>query len=246
MKNINYYILVVIILLSSCSADSFLPSSSSSEISGGSSQGGSTAKFAIKENFLYVVDAEHLSTFDISNENESVLLERSNVGWGIETIFPFGDLLFLGTQSGVSIFDISDAASPVFISNYEHIVSCDPVVTDGEFAYLTLRTGTNCGRPINELQILDLSDITNPIFINSFPMTNPKGLAIHNNILYVCDDGIRVFDVSNKYDIMELAYIPDIPANDVIFYRNQLLVTADNGFYQFNAGDLAQLSFYSF
>lgn len=246
MKKVNYYILVVIILLSSCSGDSFLPSSSSSEISGGSSQGGSTAKFAIKENFLYVVDSEHLSTFDISNENESVLLERSNVGWGIETIFPFGDLLFLGTQSGVLIFDISDAASPVFISNYEHIVSCDPVVTDGEFAYLTLRTGTNCGRPINELQILDLSDITNPIFISSFPMTNPKGLAIHNNILYVCDDGIRVFDVSNKYDIMELAHIPDIPANDVIFYRNQLLVTADNGFYQFNTGDLAQLSFYSF
>lgn len=246
MKKINYHILFILVILSSCSSDSFLPSSASSDMSSGISQGGSTAKFAINKNFLYVVDSERLSTFDISNENESVLLERSNVGWGVETIFPFGDLLFLGSQSGVSIFDISDGARPVFISNYEHIVSCDPVVSDGEFAYLTLRTGTNCGRPINELHILDLSDITNPVLINAFSLTNPKGLAIHNNILYVCDDGIKVFDVSNKYDISVIAHIPDIPANDVIFHRNQLLVTADNGFYQFNSSDFAQLSFYSF
>lgn len=246
MKKIKYYILFVTIILSSCSADSFLPSSSNSDNSGGTSQGGSTAKFAIKENFLYIVDSERLSTFDISNENESVLLERSNVGWGVETIFPFEDLLFLGTQSGVSIFDISNPSRPVFISNYAHIVSCDPVVADGEFAYLTLRTGTNCGRPINELQILDLSDITNPIIINSLTLTNPKGLAIHENILYVCDDGIKVFDVSEKYNIIELAHVPGIPANDVIFYRNQLLVTADDGFYQFNASDLVQLSYYAF
>lgn len=250
MKRLKYYFLFVIIILNSCSEDSFFLSSgrsdSSSGISPGTSLGGSTAKFAIKENILYIVDSENLSTFDISNENESISIGKLHVGWGVETIFPFGDLLFLGTQSGVLIYDISDASRPVYISDYAHIVSCDPVVTDGEFAYLTLRTGTNCGRPINELQILDLSDIERPVFISSFPMTNPKGLAIHNNILYVCDDGIKAFDVSNKYSIVELAHIRDIPANDVIFYRNQLLVTADNGFYQFNANDFTQLSFYSF
>jgi hypothetical protein len=246
MKIFNNYYLVVILLLSSCYGDSFSPSSSSSDGNFGFSQGGSTAKFAVKENILYVVDSEELSTYDISKENETVAIDKIFVGWGVETIFPFGDLLFLGTQSGVFIYDISIADRPEFISNYQHIVACDPVVTDGTFAYLTLRTGTNCGRPINELQILDLSAIEQPVLISSFPMKNPKGLAIHNNTLFVCDDGIKVFDVSNKYQIVELFHIQDIPANDVIFYRNQLLVTADNGFYQFNASDLGQISFYSF
>ena len=246
MKRHNYCIFLVIILSFSCSGDSIFPTSNSADRGSAASRGGSSAKFAIKENILYIVESEYLNVFDISHENESLLLEKSRVGFGIETIFPFGDLLFLGTQIGVLIYDISIPSKPEYVSEYAHIVSCDPVVTDGEYAYLTLRTGSNCGRPINELQILDLSDIRSPKIINSFPMVNPRGLAIQNNILYVCDDGIKVFDVTNKSNIIEINHIENIPANDVIFHRNQLLVTADDGFYQFNASDLVQLSFYSF
>ena len=161
MKRHNYCIFLVIILSFSCSGDSIFPTSNSADNRSASSKGGSSAKFAIKENILYVVESEYLNVFDISHENESLLLEKSRVGFGIETIFPFGDLLFLGTQIGVLIYDISIPSKPEYLSEYAHIVSCDPVVTDGEYAYLTLRTGSNCGRPINELQILGLSDIRN-------------------------------------------------------------------------------------
>jgi hypothetical protein len=229
-----------------CEGDSFFSSSESSSNSSGTSKGGSTAKFAIKGNTLYIVDSDHLIVFDITNENESLLLQKTNVGNGIETIFPFDNMLFLGTQSGVLIFDISNASSPTYISQYNHIVACDPVVTDGEYAFLTLRTGTNCGRPINELQVLDLSNINNPQWINSVSMVNPKGLALNQNILYVCDDGVKIFDVSDKYNIQLIEHIRDIPANDVIFHNNQLLVTADNGFYQFDASDFVQLSHYTY
>ncbi len=243
MKSFNYIFILIFSLFLSCSETPF---SQSADSSGGVSKGGSTARFAIKENILYVVEDEHLNIFDISNENESLLIDKSRVGWGIETIFPFGDLLFLGTQVGVLIYDISVPSKPEYISEYSHIVSCDPVVTDGSYAYITLRTGTNCGRPINELHILDLSDIRNPIFIKSISMTNPRGLAINNDILYVCDEGIKVLDVTSKTNIIAIDHIRDIPANDIIFHRNQLLVTADDGFYQFDAITLTQLSFYSF
>jgi hypothetical protein len=210
------------------------------------SKGGSTARFAIKANHLYTVDNEHLSTFDISSENESVLLEKQNIGWGVETIFPFGDYLFLGTQTGVLIFDIINPATPRFISSYEHIVACDPVVTDGVHAFLTLRTGTTCMRAINELQVLDVSNFENPRFLCSFPMTNPKGLAIHNNLLFVCDNGVTVFDITDPCNIVQIHQIQNIPANDVIYHNGYLLVTADNGFYQFRASDLTQLSYYDY
>ncbi len=243
MKMLIMYLLPVIFLVA-CEGLDLSPSNDFS--SGGTSKGGSTARFAIKGDILYVVDDQRLNVFNISDESASVLVSNREVGWGIETIFPYGDWLFLGMQSGVLIYDISSPASPQYISQYSHIVSCDPVVTDGKYAYLTLRTGTNCGLPVNELQILDLSDITNPFIISSFPMRNPKGLAIHGTTLYVCDDGIKIYDVSNRQNIILLKQIPDIPANDVIFHRNQLLVTADNGFYQYDAHELTQLSYYAF
>lgn len=248
MKRINIILILVVSLLSSCSDSSFSPLSSSSntDSSFGISRGGSTARFAIKGNYLYIVDNDNLHVFDVSNENESILVNTFNAGWGVETIFPFDNLLLLGTQSGVIFYDISSPTNPFRISDYQHIVACDPVVTDGEFAYLTLRTGTNCQRTVNELHVIDMSDIFHPVLKSTLSMTNPKGLAIHNNILYVCDEGIKVFDTSNKNRLVLLDQIGGIQANDVIFHRNQLLVTATDGFYQFNATDLNQLSFYTF
>ncbi len=245
MKRTILFIFILAVTFA-CEDGSIFSSSESSDNSSGISKGGSTATFAIKGDVLYVVDSEHLNIFDISIENESELLQKTQVGWGIETIFPFGDMLFLGTQSGVLIYDISQPTSPSFISEYSHIVACDPVVTDGDFAYLTLRTGSNCGRPINELQILDLSNINQPVMINAVPMNNPKGLSLHGNTLYVCDEGVKVFDVSDKNNIVEIGHIPNIPANDVIFHNNQLLVTADNGFYQFDATEFIQLSYFEY
>lgn len=247
MKQTNYILIMLYLLLISCDSSSILPGAASSPDSFfGVSQGGSTAKFAIKDHFLYIVDSETLSIFDVSNEAEASLLKTMNVGWGVETIFPFDDLLLLGTQSGVLFYDISTPTNPYMISNYQHIVSCDPVVTDGEFAYLTLRTGTNCRRAVNELHVIDMTNITNPVLKSSMSMSNPKGLAIHNNILYVCDDGVKIFDATNKNRLVQIGHIEGIAANDVIFHRNQLLVTADNGFYQFSTDTYNQLSFYTF
>jgi len=248
MKSINIILILAVSLLFSCDDSSFTPLSSSSNTDGSSgiSRGGSTARFAIKDNYLYIVDNDNLRVFDVSNENESILVNTINAGWGVETIFPFDNLLLLGTQWGVLIYDISSPVNPFMISDYQHIVACDPVVTDGKFAYLTLRTGTNCQRAVNELHVIDMSDIFRPVLKSTLPMSNPKGLAIHDDILYVCDEGIKVFDASNKNRLVLLDHIEGILANDVIFHRNQLLVTATNGFYQYNAADLNQLSFYTF
>ena len=71
MKKTNFYIFLVAIFFTSCSENSFFPSSNNADSSAGSSKGGSTAKFAIKENILYIVEKENLSVFDISNLKNS-------------------------------------------------------------------------------------------------------------------------------------------------------------------------------
>ena len=245
MKKIALYLTLFLVSMA-CSDNDIFTASNNLASPDSQSKGGSTARFAIKNDILFVVDDSRLNVFDISQENESVLLSSDQVGWGIETIFPYEDLLLLGTQSGVLIFDVSVPSQPMYISQYNHIVACDPVVTDGKFAYLTLRTGTNCGRPVNELQVLDLSNIQNPKVINRVPMINPKGLALNGTTLFVCDDGIKVLDVSDNQNIKTIKHVEKIAANDVIFHRNQLLVTADNGFFQLDASDLGQISHFAF
>ena len=81
----------------------------------------------------------------------------------METIFPLGDKLFLGTSTGMYIYGISTAGTPRQISFYEHVIACDPVVSDGEYAYVTLNASREeCWRSVNELQIIDLQNIERP------------------------------------------------------------------------------------
>ena len=88
--------------------------------------GGSLARFTIKDNFLYTVDFQTLKVFDITNVAEPVLKTSIEVGQGVETIFPLNNWLFLGTQNGMFIYQIDDKGTPQFVSNYQHITSCDP------------------------------------------------------------------------------------------------------------------------
>src|SRR5215211_1413637 len=85
-------------------------------ISGPTGQGGSLARFTIMGDYLYTVDKENLKVFDISNAAQPVFKRTVPVGFEIETIFPFGDRLFIGSTSEVHIFSISDPSNPQKLS----------------------------------------------------------------------------------------------------------------------------------
>ena len=71
--------------------------------------------------------------------------------------------------------------NPNYINSIEHFRSCDPVVADLSYAYVTLRGGTNCFTETNELQIIDIRDPQNLTVVSRQVMFNPHGLAIHEN-----------------------------------------------------------------
>ncbi|MFT7452228.1 MAG: hypothetical protein ACI9VN_002959, partial [Patescibacteria group bacterium] len=165
-----------------------------------------------------------------------------NVGWNIETLYAFGDKLFIGSQQGMFIYDASDPANPVYLSGYEHWTSCDPVFVKDNYAYVTLHGGTLCnGSQLNQLDLIDITDILNPNLVKSFPMENPHGLSIKDNNLFLCeaDAGLKVFDIENPLvlDQKLLSTLNDFSAKDVIVVpgdQNILLVIGDDGFYQVN------------
>lgn len=194
---------------------------------------GSMARFVIHDNSLYIVDSKSLRTFDITNNSFPDSIGVAEIGIGIETIFPYKNALFIGSQDGMHIFDITNRLKPEKLSTYRHIFSCDPVVADDQYAYVTLRSGSTCRRGENRLDIVDITDLKNPHFATSKNMRNPKGLAIDKNNLFICDEGIKVIDVSDKSDLLVKKHFQNISSYDVIQHNNKLFVIGDDGLVQY-------------
>lgn len=198
-----------------------------------SGKGGSMARFAITENTLYIVDNTSLKVFNISTPKTPDSIGVTNIGIGIETIFPYKNSLFVGSQNGMHIFNIDDRLKPVKLSTYEHIFSCDPVVADDKYAYVTLRSGNTCMRGLNRLDVVDISDLKNPKFETSMDLTRPYGLALNRNDLYVCDDGLKVIDVSDKADLRLKSHFYAVSSYDVIYNQSKLMLIGAGGLVQY-------------
>jgi hypothetical protein len=219
---------------------------SQSPTSTSTGQSGSLARFTISSNALYAINSNYLIyVFDISDVKNPVKVNEVNYSWGLETLFPYGNKLFAGSQNGMYIYDISDPLHPISKSTYRHTTSCDPVVVEGNFAYITLRTGTWCNSTTNRLDVVNVSDASNPYLVKSFNMTNPHGLGINNNTLFVCDGdaGLKIYDASDKENITShlLAQYPDNKATDVIPLENSLIMIGENGLYQYDYKNLSSI-----
>lgn len=198
-------------------------------------QGGSLARFKIVNDYLYAVDSHNINVFNIEDLENPKDLEDVYAGFDIETIFNRGDQLFLGSMRGMYIYDISSPATPNLISEFEHGTACDPVVVDGDYAYVTLRGGNMCGATESGLFIVDISEITNPELVKTYPMDGPYGLGVKNEKLFVCDgaSGLKVYDKSNVQDLVQLNHFKDIDTFDVIPMEDNLLMIGEEVLYQY-------------
>jgi hypothetical protein len=212
--------------------------------------GGSLARMTINEGQLFTLNGFYVKSIDIHNPTNLVAVDSLQLNWDIETIFPYQDKLFVGARSGMYIVDVSTPSDPDLISFYSHVVSCDPVVVSDDYAYVTLRSDNmTCTGLDNRLEIIDISNLTQPSLVASYAMTNPHGLGIDQTTLFVCDGraGLKVFNVTDKMAVHDnlLAHHPFVTAFDVIPYNNVLMMIGAEGLYQYdysNKKDLKLLS----
>ncbi len=210
---------------------------------------GSQSRFGLAHNRLYAVSEFDMRLFDLSTPEQPTFESSIPMSfWGgiIETIFPHNNHLFIGTSSGMLIYENSDPSNPQFVSSLVHATGCDPVYVKDNFAYVTLRSGTACNGFTNQLDLIDISDINNPVLKESFKMDNPHGLSIFGETLFVCEGkhGMKIFDISNPLNLgsNRLAKIKDFFAYDVITIQNDnqnvMMVVGEDGFYQYNFDDV--------
>ena len=231
MKNNIYFFAFLFLIFVSCSKGGYESFSTNSDSESGT--GGSTARFTVSGNYLYTVNISTLKIFDVSQPASPFLVASKYIGTDIETIFCLGNNLFLGSQNGIYILDISQPASPVVQSTYSHVRSCDPVIADSIYAYVTLNSNQIiCGNSTNELQIINIANPTSPYFVKSYNMTNPLGLAKNDTVLFVCDNGIKVFHAANVQNLTQMNFV-NFYANDLIVHDSILMAIGDNGFSQY-------------
>lgn len=222
-----------ITLFSGCTkSDSGLASSSlAGGGSGGTGTTGSLSRFTIVGNYLYAVDMTSLNVFDISSPANTSKVGTVNIGFNIETIFPYGDKLFIGSSAAMYVYSLANPAQPAQLGFAAHFRACDPVVANDTIAYVTLRSGTPCTGTLNALLVYKVTNITNPVQVMQINLNNPWGLGYSGNALYVCDGSkLQVYDITNGASPVAK---PPVTATenfyDVIPYGNLLICYIEKG-----------------
>ena len=201
---------------------------------------GSMSRFCRQGNYLYSIDDLDLYVFNISYADNPVKVNKLRVEDKIETVFAHKKRLFIGGLQGVYMYDITSPDKPKQLDIFRHVESCDPIIIDEAFAYISTRAESACRRGKNALFVLDVSNFDKCSQIAEFPMQHPYGLAINDNRLYVAEAefGVKMFSTTEKDRIADslLASDKSLHAFDLIALKDkkQLLMTGNDGFYVYD------------
>lgn len=236
-----------VLFLSNSSALSAPGASNSAAASSPFGTGGSMARFTIVNDYLYAVSDYELKIVSISNAADPSLKNKMNLGWGIETLYPFNNRLFIGSTAGMFIYDINDPIAPVKLGTFTHVRSCDPVIADNTNAFVTLRSGTTCQGFTEQLDVLDIANLSKPTLIKSYQMTNPHGLAKDGNTLIICDgrDGLKFYDAADVRNLDLKKQVTGLNTYDVIAMNGWALVVAKDGLYQYDYSSISNVNLLS-
>ena len=224
----SFLFIMALVLFFSCTKES---GNSADAANSGSGTGGSLAKFTIAGNSLYLVDDISLKVFNISNPANAVLRNTVSLRFGVETIYSYKDKLFIGSRDGMYIYSVADPDVPVLLGEARHTRSCDPVVANDSFAFVTLRGNQPCGPAEDGLYIYNIKNLLVPSLVNKHLMPTPHGLGIRDSILYVCqkDNGMSIFNISNPASPVLRRKIADKVFEDVICYGDLLICYVSTG-----------------
>ncbi len=222
------FIFFFLICLFACSKDSNSTNSSDGSTVG---TGGSLARFVIVNNYLYVASNGNIEVFDITHNGAPVAKDPVYVSWNIETIFSYDNNLFLGSSTGMFIYSLTDPAKPKLLGQAQHLRSCDPVVANDSFAFVTLKGGTPCGPVTDGLYTYDVLDLTKPVLISTLELSTPGGLALNGKMVYVCrgEEGLSVIDATDVKQQTIKKTIAEADFKDAIVYDNLLICYVSDG-----------------
>jgi hypothetical protein len=250
----KFLFIILAVILYGCDA-SFEKDAENSD--GSTALNGSYTRMLIVKNRLYGVSNSYISTLDITDKKNPLLLNKQRLGFNVESIFHHEGVLFVGSSQQMFILKLDSRAVPVLESQTTYfdtnVQPCDPVFVSNQTAYVTLSpstvTGiTACGRrPGNvqtlqtgQLRIYDVTNIKLPELKTVIDVSDPKGLAVNGEYLFVCnaDDGVNVYNLAKNKFTPELVYTTEpFKAYDVIVNQGIITVVGGENLHQYQLID---------
>ncbi|CAG5081999.1 LVIVD repeat-containing protein [Parvicella tangerina] len=208
----------------------------SSFVGAGGDVKGTLNKITTLNNYAYVVGDNEVYVFS-DNGNSMAYVNRIYTNASdVETIYPYDNYLYLGTQSSMELYSTTDPSSPSHVSEYWHPTSCDPVLPTGDVAYLTLRSADNsgCAGDENTLDVLDMTDVFEPQPLNTVVMDSPYGIGLDGDYLWIGEgnNGLTLLNNADPTNPTIIKTFTGVQAYDVIpnpYQANAIYVTGDNG-----------------
>ena len=136
-------------------------------------------------------------------------------------------------MNGLHIYSVADPDNPVKTGMFTHATACDPVIADDNYAYVTLRSGTFCAGPNNQMDVVNVSNLSSPSLVKRYPFTNPFGLDKAGNYIFLCDGkgGLRILNAQDVNNITTVKTIGGLETYDVIAMNNIAITVAKDGLY---------------
>jgi hypothetical protein len=205
-----------------CSKDG---ASSSSADAASAGQNGSLTRFIVVNNYLYTISNDALKVYNISTPTTPVFKNIQQVGFAIQTIFPYQDKLFIGSNNAMFIYSLANPEVPTKLAEVPYFVrGRDPIVAVDSVAYSTVRNNFGGG----VLNTFNIKNINQPLNVQTIGMSSPYGLGLKDSALYVCeaDSGLKVFNIVKPFvpvlkrhiRFNETAYDVIVKANILVCY----------------------------
>ena len=232
--------LFLLLIAVSCTKDG---GKSALDSSSGTGTGGSLARFTIAANHLYLADYNTIEVYDLADAANPIKKTSVNVGFGVETIYPYMDKLFIGSRDGMFIYSIANPSTPVKLGEARHVRSCDPVVANDTVAYVTLQGGSPCGPALDGLYVYDIKNITSPVQKSLFPISTPIGLGLKDSVVFVCrgGSGLSLVNVKNPSAPKLMYTVENGNFKDVIPYDDLLICYVSPGLQIYDISNLDQI-----
>jgi hypothetical protein len=225
MKKLSliFILIGITIFTVTCSKDG---ASSASADAASAGQNGSLTRFIVVNNYLYTISNDALKVYNITSPSTPIYKSIQQVGFAIQTIFPYQDKLFIGSNNAMFIYSLANPEVPTKLAEVPYFVrGRDPIVAIDSIAYSTVRNEFGGGGVLNTFNI---KNINQPFNVRTIIMSSPYGLGLKDSALYVCeaDSGLKVFNIVKPFvpalkrhiKFNETAYDVIVKANILVCY----------------------------
>lgn len=165
---------------------------------------------AVTGQYVVAVNRDGLLVFDVSAPQLPQQIASLPLPDGYRVRLD-GDIAYVSSDAaGLQVVDISDVHNPVLMGSFDTAGSTDAVTVVGNYAYLGQSTDG-----------LVITDISNPNAVHVVGQAGGGSVGetlLIGNYLFAADwytPALRVFDVSNVSDPVEVGSIPDFVAVDL-------------------------------